>query len=395
MKVLVINCGSSSLKYQLIDMDTNNVMAKGLCDRIAINDSELTHTVNGVKTVIKKDMPDHAAAVEMVIAALTDSEHGVIKDMSEVSAVGHRLVHGGEKFAGSVLINDEVMATIEECVPLAPLHNPANIIGIDACRKAMPNVPMVAVFDTAFHQTMPADSYMYAIPYEYYEKFKIRRYGFHGTSHKYVAQRAAEILGKKLEDLKIVNCHLGSGSSICAIDCGKSVDTTMGFTPLAGLEMGTRCGDIDPAIVTFLMDNEKLSTKEIDSILNKKAGFLGLSGVSNDCRDVEAAAKDGNERADIALKVFIKQVKKYIGAYAAEMGGIDVLTFTAGIGENTIWMREAICEGLEYMGIKVDAEKNNCRGKEVDISADGATVTTMVVPTNEELMIAIETVELL
>ncbi len=395
MKVLVINCGSSSLKYQLIDMDTNNVMAKGLCDRIAINDSELTHTVNGVKTVIKQDMPDHAAAVEMVIAALTDSEHGVIKDMSEVSAVGHRLVHGGEKFAGSVLINDEVMATIEECVPLAPLHNPANIIGIEACRKAMPEVPMVAVFDTAFHQTMPADSYMYAIPYEYYEKYKIRRYGFHGTSHKYVAQRTAEILGKKLEDLKIVNCHLGSGSSICAIDCGKSVDTTMGFTPLAGLEMGTRCGDIDPAIVTFLMENEKLSTKEIDSIMNKKSGFLGLSGVSNDCRDVEAAAKEGNTRADVALKVFIKQVKKYIGAYAAEMGGIDVLTFTAGIGENTIWMREAICEGLDYMGIKVDSEKNNCRGKEIDISAEGATVTTMVVPTNEELMIALETVELL
>lgn len=396
MNILVINCGSSSLKFQLIDSESEKCIAKGNCERIAIDGSFITYAPAGgekEKTIV--DIPNHKEGIRLVLQALTNEKTGVVKDLNEIGAVGHRVVHGGEKFSEATLINDEVIKAIEECNDLAPLHNPANLIGIDACKSLMPDTPMVAVFDTAFHQTMPADSYMYAIPYEYYEKYKIRRYGFHGTSHKYVAQRTAELLGKKVEDLRIVNCHLGSGSSICAINRGKSVDTTMGFTPLAGLAMGTRCGDIDPAIVTFLMENEKLTTKEIDSIMNKKAGFLGLSGVSNDCRDVESAAKEGNERANITLKLFVKQVKKYIGAYAAEMGGIDVLTFTAGIGENTIWMREAITEGLEYMGIKVDSEKNNCRGKEVDITADGATVKTMVVPTNEELMIAIETVELL
>ena len=390
MKILVINAGSSSLKYQLIDMDSNNVLAKGLCERIGI-DGILNHTVNDEKKKFEIAMPDHAAAIEAVVDALVSKEHGVITDISEITAVGHRVVHGGEKFSGSVLINDEVKAALEECVELAPLHNPANLTGIAACEKAMPGVPQVAVFDTAFHQTMPAESYLYAIPYEYYEKYKIRRYGFHGTSHKYVAGRAAAMLGKNIEDLKIITCHLGNGSSITAVDGGKSVDTTMGFTPLAGLLMGTRCGDIDPAIVTFLQEKENLSASEVDAIMNKKSGILGLSGVSSDFRDVEASAKEGNEVAQIGLNMFDYEVKKYIGAYAAAMGGVDAIVFTAGVGENNQSMHENVAAGLGFLGVKIDTEKNKVRGEEIDISAEGATVRTLVIPTNEELAIAMET----
>ena len=390
MKILVINAGSSSLKYQLIDMDNNEVMAKGLCERIGI-DGILNHSVNGEKLQFNIDMPNHAKAISAVLEALLSKEHGVISNMNEISAVGHRVVHGGEKFSGSVVINAEVKAALEECIDLAPLHNPANLTGIAACEEAMPGVPQVAVFDTAFHQTMPAESYLYALPYEYYEKYKIRRYGFHGTSHKYVAGRAAAMLGKDIKDLKIVTCHLGNGSSIAAVDGGKSVDTTMGFTPLAGLLMGTRCGDIDPAVVTFLQEKEGLSAAEIDSIMNKKSGIAGLSGVSSDFRDVETAAKEGNKVAEIGLNMFDYQVKKYIGAYAAAMGGVDAVVFTAGIGENNKVMRANVAGGLGFMGIKIDDEKNAIRGEEIDISAEGASVRVLVIPTNEELAIAMET----
>ena len=387
MKILVINAGSSSLKYQLIDMDTNDVMAKGLCERIGI-DGILNHSVNGEKFKYEIEMKDHADAIKAVIDALLN---GVISDMSEISAVGHRVVHAGEKFSGSVMVSDAVKAALEECVELAPLHNPANLTGIAACEKAMPGVPQVAVFDTAFHQTMPAESYLYPIPYEYYEKYRIRRYGFHGTSHKYVSSRAAAMLGKDIKDLKIVTCHLGNGSSITAVDGGKSVDTTMGFTPLAGLLMGTRCGDIDPAIVTFLMEKEGLTASEIDAVMNKKSGILGLSGVSSDFRDVEASAKEGNKVAQIGLDMFDYQVKKYIGAYAAAMGGIDAIVFTAGVGENNKVMRSNVANGLKFMGVEIDEEKNAVRGEEIDISTPSAKVRTLVIPTNEELAIAMET----
>ena len=390
MKILVINAGSSSLKYQLIDMDNNEVMAKGLCERIGI-DGILNHSVNGEKLQFNIDMPNHAKAISAVLEALLSKEHGVISNMNEISAVGHRVVHGGEKFSGSVVINADVKAALEECIDLAPLHNPANLTGIAACEEAMPGVPQVAVFDTAFHQTMPAESYLYALPYEYYEKYKIRRYGFHGTSHKYVAGRAAAMLGKDIKDLKIVTCHLGNGSSITAVDGGKSVDTTMGFTPLAGLLMGTRCGDIDPAVVTFLQEKEGLSASEIDAIMNKKSGILGLSGVSSDFRDVEASAKEGNKVAEIGLNMFDYQVKKYIGSYAAAMGGVDAIVFTAGVGENNKVMRANVAKGLAFMGVKIDDEKNAIRGEEIDISAEGASVRVLVIPTNEELAIAMET----
>lgn len=390
MKILVINAGSSSLKYQLIDMDNNEVMAKGLCERIGI-DGILNHSVNGEKLQFNIDMPNHAKAISAVLEALLNKDHGVISNMNEISAVGHRVVHGGEKFSGSVVINAEVKAALEECIDLAPLHNPANLTGIAACEEAMPGVPQVAVFDTAFHQTMPAESYLYALPYEYYEKYKIRRYGFHGTSHKYVAGRAAAMLGKDIKDVKIITCHLGNGSSIAAVDGGKSVDTTMGFTPLAGLLMGTRCGDIDPAVVTFLQEKEGLSASEIDSIMNKKSGIAGISGVSSDFRDVETAAKEGNKVAEIGLNMFDYQVKKYIGAYAAAMGGVDAVVFTAGIGENNKVMRANVAGGLGFMGIKIDDEKNAIRGEEIDISAEGASVRVLVIPTNEELAIAMET----
>lgn len=392
MKVLVINAGSSSLKYKLIDMDTEAVMAKGLCERIGIDGSKLTHTPeNCDKVVIEKDMPNHSVAIKLVLDALTDKDHGVIADMSEISAVGHRLVHGGEFFSGSVLITDEVKKAVEECNPLAPLHNPANLTGVAACEEAMPGVPNVGVFDTAFHQTMPAKSYMYGIPYEYYEKYKIRRYGFHGTSHNYVSHKVAELIGKPIEELKIITCHLGNGSSIAAVDGGKVLDTSMGLTPLEGLVMGTRSGSIDPAIIPFLVKNEGLAAEEVDGILNKKSGVLGISGVSSDFRDLSAAADEGNERAALALDMFVHSVKGYIGRYASIMGGVDVITFAGGVGENDTTTRAKILEGQEFMGIKINKEKNNVRGVDAEISADDSKVRVFVVPTDEELTIARDT----
>ncbi len=398
MKILVINAGSSSLKYQLIDMDKSEVMAKGLCERIGIGESKLNHTPNGCdKVVIEKDMKDHADAIKMVLDALTDSNHGVIASMDEISAVGHRVVHGGEKFNKSVIIDAEVKAALEECIPLAPLHNPANIIGIEACEKAMPGVPQVGVFDTAFHQTMPKEAYMYGIPYDMYEKHRIRRYGFHGTSHKFVSQQAALMLNKPAEDLKIITFHLGNGSSITAVDGGKSIDTSMGFTPLAGVVMGTRCGDIDPAIVKFIADTEKVDLKEVDNILNKKSGVDGISGVSSDFRDLEAAAKDGNEKAQLALDMFVYSVRKFLGQYIVAMGGVDAIVFTAGIGENTVMIRDMILKNTEFLGIEMDKAKNEkaIRGAQMDISTEASKVRILVIPTNEELMIAKETQELL
>lgn len=392
MKILVINAGSSSLKYQLIDMDNKAVLAKGLCERIGIDGSNLQHTcvLKGLdKLKIEKPMKDHGDAIQMVIDALVDSEHGVISSMDEIGAVGHRVVHGAEEFTESTLITEAVMKALEKCTSLAPLHNPPNIIGIEACRKIMPNTPMVAVFDTAFHQTMPKKAFMYALPYEYYEKDRIRKYGFHGTSHKYVSQQAVEFLGKDAKDLKIVTCHLGNGSSISAVDGGKCIDTTMGFTPLDGVPMGTRTGSMDPAVMTFLM-NKGMTAKEIDNLVNKESGVAGVSGVSSDFRDLSAAADAGNERAELALDMFTYQVKKYIGAYAAAMGGLDAVVFTAGVGENDARTRKDIVSGLEFMGIKICDAKNETRGT-VDISADDATVKTLVIPTDEEMMIAIDT----
>lgn len=392
MKILVINCGSSSLKYQLIDMTNEEVLAKGLAERIGIDGSRVKHrTIGKEEIIIEKPMPNHKVALEIVLNVLTDSEHGAIKSMEEISAVGHRVVHGGEKFSESVVIDNEVLKVLRECSDLAPLHNPPNIMGIEACRELMPNTPMVGVFDTAFHQTMPKSSYIYPLPYELYEKYGIRKYGFHGTSHKYVANRAAEILGKDISELNIITCHLGNGASLAAVKKGKSVDTSMGFTPLEGLAMGTRCGDIDPAIVTFIMEKENMSISEVNNLLNKKSGVLGISGVSSDFRDIEEAAANGNERAQLALDKFTSRVKKYIGAYAALMGGVDVIVFTAGLGENSPDTREAICEGLEFMGVEIDKEKNNVRGKETVVSTENSKVKVLVVPTNEELMIARET----
>ncbi len=394
MKVLVINCGSSSLKYQLIDSDTEAVIAKGLCERIGI-DGRLTHQTMGKdKYTVDVPMPEHNAAVKYVLDALLDQEKGAITSLSEIDAVGHRIVHGGEKFANSVVISDEVMEAIEECNDLAPLHNPANLIGIRACQSHMPGVPMVAVFDTAFHQTMPDKAYTYAIPYEYYENYKIRRYGFHGTSHSFVSKRLAELIGKDIKDTKMIICHLGNGSSITAVDGGKSVDTSMGLTPLAGLPMGTRSGDIDPAILEFIAGKEGKSVEEITTILNKKSGVSGLSGVSSDFRDLDAGMKNGNDRCRLALDVFCYSVKKYIGAYAAAMGGLDAIAFTAGIGENNPYVRRMATTGLEFMGIDIDKEKNEVRGDETKISTDSSKIQVWVVPTNEELAIARETVEL-
>ncbi len=396
MNVLVINAGSSSLKYQLIDMDTKAVLAKGLCERIGIDGSRLKHTPSGKDTVtLESPMKDHSDAIKMVIDALIDKNHGVIADMSAIDAVGHRVVHGGEYFNKSVIVNDEVMAKIDECSALAPLHNPANIIGIKACQQAMPGVPMVAVFDTAFHQTMPAEAYMYALPYEYYEKYKIRRYGFHGTSHYYVANRCAAMMGKPIEELKIITLHLGNGSSITAVNKGKSVDTSMGFTPLAGVPMGTRSGLIDPAIVPFIMEKEGMTYSEVDAVLNKKSGVYGVSGLSSDFRDLEAAAKEGDKKCQLALDMFEYSVKCYIGYYAAAMGGVDALVFTAGVGENNIGLRERVLANMEFMGIACDTEKNNVRGEETEITKDGASVRAFVIPTNEELTIALDTEKLL
>lgn len=396
MKILVINCGSSSLKYQLIDMESEKALAKGLVERIGIEGSILTHKADGKdKHIIQTPMKDHQVAIELVLGALTDKEYGVISDMSEISAVGHRVVHGGEKYAKSVLINNDVMTSLEECAKLAPLHNPANIIGINACKKLMPNTPMSVVFDTAFHQTMPEEAYIYALPYEVYEENSVRRYGMHGTSHKFVSGVAAEMIGKNIEDLKIITCHLGNGASLTAVKNGKSIDTSMGFTPLEGLVMGTRCGDIDPAIIPFLMKEKNLSVEDIDKLMNKESGVLGISGVSSDFRDIENAAEEGNHRAKLALDVFHYRVKQYIGAYAAIMNGVDCIVFTAGLGENSISSREIICENMEYLGVKLDKEKNNVRGKAVEVSADDSKVKVFVIPTNEELMIAKETLALL
>ena len=391
MIVLVVNCGSSSLKYQLINMDNEEVMAKGLVEKIGLPDSQLTHKWNGQKKEIKQSIPDHQVAVKLVLDILTDAECGVIKSMDAIDAVGHRVVHGGEEFAASTLITDEVMKALEKCSAMAPLHNPPNIIGINACKAIMPGVPQVGVFDTAFHQTMPAKAFMYGLPYELYKEDHIRRYGFHGTSHRYVAGEVAKVMGVPVEKLRIINCHLGNGSSLAAIKYGKCVDTTMGFTPLAGVLMGTRCGDIDPAIVLNVMDNHHLSTKEMDTLMNKKSGVLGISGVSSDFRDLGQAAAEGNERAQLALDMFHYQVRKEIGAFAAAMGGVDVITFTAGVGENGIEDRAAIAEGLEYLGAKLDPQRNDVRGKDALISTDDSTVKMYVIPTNEEIMIARDT----
>lgn len=393
MNVLVINAGSSSLKYQLFNMDTKEVLAKGLCERIGI-DGRLTHTNPNKEEKFSDNIPmkDHADAIRAVINILIDNEWGVIKSMSEIDAVGHRVVHGGEFFADSVLINDEVIKAIEACIPLAPLHNTPNLIGIGACKDVMgEDIPQVAVFDTAFHQSMKQENYMYALPYEYYEKYKIRRYGFHGTSHKYVSKQASEMLGIPIENLRIVTCHLGNGSSITAIKGGKSVDTSMGFTPLDGLPMGTRAGNLDPAIISFLCEHENKSAEEVIEILNKKSGMLGISGVSSDFRDLDTAINEGDERAKLAKDMFILSVKKIIGSYIAEMGGVDAIVFTAGVGENDRSVRWDVCEHMEYLGIKVDPEKNKYRGRQMDISVDYARVRVLVIPTNEELVIAEDT----
>ncbi|MBO5292812.1 MAG: acetate kinase [Lachnospiraceae bacterium] len=396
MNVLVINCGSSSLKYQLINSESEEVLAKGLCERIGIDGSAITHQpAGGEKKKTEVDMPDHTAAVKLVIEKLTDPSVGVIKSLQEIDAVGHRIVHGGEKFSGSVRITPEVIRAIEECNDLAPLHNPANLIGINSCKEIMPDVPMVGVFDTAFHQTMPKKAYLYGLPYEYYEKYKVRRYGFHGTSHDFVSKRAAEILGKDIQELKIIVCHLGNGASVSAVKNGESVDTSMGLTPLEGLIMGTRSGDMDPAIVTFLSQKLSVSAEEVLDICNKKSGVLGLSNnYSSDFRDLAEAAATGNEKAETALETYAYRVGKYIGAYAAAMNGVDVIVFTAGAGENNAEVRALIGQYIGFLGTNIDPEKNKLRGEEVILSDADAKVTTMVIPTNEELAIARETEKL-
>ena len=392
MKVLVLNCGSSSLKYQLFSMTNEEVLAKGLVERIGIEGSRIKHSKTGMDAVtINATIPNHKVAIRMVLDALLDASHGVISSLGELKAVGHRVVHGGEKFAGSVLINHEVIAALQECVPRAPGHNPANLMGIEAMTEALPNIPQVGVFDTAFHQTMPSHAYMYGVPYHYYEKYRVRRYGFHGTSHYYVSQRTAELLGKPVDHLKIVTCHLGNGSSVTAVKNGHSIDTSMGFSPLPGVIMGTRCGDVDPTLLFYLAEQEGLDSKALAHILNKESGIQGISGVSSDLRDVEEAAAAGNSRAKLAEEMLYYGIRKYIGAYAAAMGGIDALVFTAGIGENSVVAREKVCAGLEFLGIKIDAEKNKVRGKERIVSSDDARVSVLVVPTNEELVIARDT----
>ncbi|MBQ9030763.1 MAG: acetate kinase [Parasporobacterium sp.] len=391
MKILVINCGSSSLKYQLIDSETEAVLAKGLCERIGIDGKFTYQPAGGEKQVQDIDQPDHKKSVSLVLDALTNKENGVIADLSEIGAVGHRVVHGGEKFASSTLITEEVLKAIEECNDLAPLHNPANIIGINACRELMPGVPMVAVFDTAFHQTMPAEAYLYGIPYEYYTKYGVRKYGFHGTSHSYVSKRTAEILGLDYSKAKIVVCHLGNGASICAVDGGKSVETSMGLTPLMGLIMGTRSGEIDPGAMEFIANKENLDLKGVMTILNKQSGVLGMSGVSSDFRDIDDAIKDGNKQAKAAKDAFVHRVVSYVGGYVAVMNGVDAIVFTAGIGENDKTVRSAVCANLGYLGIAIDEEKNSIRGEETIISTEESKVKVLVVPTNEELMIARDT----
>lgn len=391
MKILVINCGSSSLKYQLIDMNGEKALAQGLVERIGIEGSILTQKVEGKeKYIIKEVMKDHKDAIRLVLEALIDKTYGVISDMSEIVAVGHRVVHAGEKYSKSVLIDEKVMDALQDCVKLAPLHNPPNIIGINACKELMPKTPMVAVFDTAFHQTMPKTAYIYPLPYELYTKYSIRKYGFHGTSHKYVSAIAAEKMGRDIKDLKIITCHLGNGASITAIKNGESIETSMGFTPLEGIAMGTRAGSIDPAIITFLQSEAKLTIEEVNDLINKKSGVLGISGISSDFRDLEDVAQE-NERAKLALDIFHYKVKKFIGSYAAAMGGVDCIVFTAGLGENSAYTREEICFGLEFLGVNFDKEKNKVRGKFAEISTPDSKVKVFVIPTNEELMIARDT----
>ena len=394
MNVLVINCGSSSLKFQLINSESEAVLAKGLCERIGI-DGRLTYQpAGGEKNVSEKAMPTHTEAIQFVIDALTDADTGVVKSLDEIGAVGHRVVHGGEKIAKSVVVTPEVKAAIAECNDLAPLHNPANLIGIEACESLMPGTPQVVVFDTAFHQTMPEKAYMYGLPYEYYEKYKVRRYGFHGTSHSFVSKRVAEIVGKPYNATKTIVCHLGNGASVSAVLNGESVDTSMGLTPLEGLVMGTRSGDIDPAIMEFIAKKENLDIAGIMNVLNKKSGVEGVSGVSSDFRDLEAAAKAGNKRAELAIDVFAYRVAKYVGAYTAAMNGVDNIVFTAGIGENCALVRTKVCSYLGYLGITIDEEANGKRGEEIIISTPDSKVKVLVVPTNEELAIARETVAL-
>lgn len=394
MNVLVINCGSSSLKYQVINSDSEEVLAKGLCERIGIDGRLVYQPKGGEKEITDAPMPTHKEAVSMVLEALVNEKTGALKNLDEIGAVGHRVVHGGEKFTASTVIDDEVLKTVEECNDLAPLHNPANIIGINACRELMPNVPMVAVFDTAFHQTMPKEAFMYGIPYEYYEKYAVRKYGFHGTSHSFVSKRAAEIVGKPYDALKTIVCHLGNGASICAVENGRSVDTSMGLSPLEGLIMGTRSGDVDPSVIEFIANKENLSVSEVLNVLNKKSGVEGISGVSSDFRDLEAAANEGNDKALLALDMFCYRVAKYVGSYVAAMNGVDVIAFTAGIGENTELVRRKVLERLTYLGISVDAEANKVRGEEKLISTADSKVAVYVIPTNEELAIARETVAL-
>ena len=396
MNILVINCGRSYLKFQLIDSETEKCIAKGICERIGIEGSQITYTpAGGEKEQTVTPMPDHTEAIRLVLEALTNPKTGVVKSLDEIGAVGHRIVHGGEKFAASTIITDEVMKAIEECNDLAPLHNPANLIGINACKKLMPATPMVAVFDTAFHQTMPEEAYMYGLPYEYYEKYKIRRYGFHGTSHSYVSRKAAEVLGKKYEDLKIIVCHLGNGASVSAVKNGKCVDTSMGLTPLEGLIMGTRSGDIDPAIMEFIAHKEGKDIDEIMTVLNKKSGVYGLSNnLSSDFRDLEDGYNRGDEHCIRTMNTYCYRVAKYIGSYVAAMNGVDVICFTAGIGENAPLVRSLVCEHLGFLGVSIDEDANHKRGEEIAISTPDSKTTVMVIPTNEELAIARETVSL-
>ena len=391
MKILVLNCGSSSLKYQLINMETEEVLASGKYERIGEDEAFITHKVNGQKIEIKHPAKTHEEAVDFTLKQLINPEYKVIDSLDEISAIGHRLVHGGEKINKSVIITDEVVEVLKECIDLAPLHNPAGIIGIEACKKVMPGKPMVGVFDTAFHQTMPKERYIYPIPYEYYKKYGIRKYGFHGTSHMYVSQRLAEIVGKDISELKIVTCHLGQGSSICAVEGGKSVDTSMGLTPLAGIPMVTRSGDLDPSVVTFLMKKEGWTAEEAENMLNKKSGVQGISGLAPDFREIEAASYGDNERAEIAIEKFKYEIASYIAKYAVAMNGVDYIVFTGGVGENQINIRRGICEKLEFMGVKVDVDANNMRGEEKEISTPDSKIKVYVIPTNEELMIAKET----
>ena len=391
-KIIAINAGSSSLKFQLFEMPSETVLTKGLVERIGLEDSIFTITVDGEKQKEITNIPDHAVAVNMLLKKLT--ENGIVKSLDEIGGIGHRVVHGGEKFADSVLITDEVLADIEELSDLAPLHNPANVVGIKAFQEVLPNVPAVAVFDTAFHQTMPESAFLYSLPYEYYEKFGIRKYGFHGTSHKYVTERAAELLGRPIESLSLLSCHLGNGASIAAVEGGKSIDTSMGFTPLAGVTMGTRSGNLDPALIPYIMKKTGQSVDEVLNVLNKKSGMLGLSGFSSDLRDIEQAEEEGNHRAEVALEIFIGRIHKYIGSYAARMKGVDAIIFTAGIGENSALIRERVLEGLEFMGVYFDPKRNNFRGEEAFISFPHSPVKVIVIPTDEEVMIARDVVRL-